>query len=151
MGWNLLLDHSQTSNGYTVGSLRMGKWFHLILSNWYNYLSMPGVKLFHISKRRHDILHYVVYIFKIFILLNFSVAVIVCAPVPVRLKWNLTAISLPAAYKFSRWKRLFKLSFAVSLKYMDGSVQERCNSSALAMELRLSCTNLLICCVVVDK
>ena len=25
--------------------------------------------------------------------------------------------------------------------YIDGLVQERCNSSALAMELRLSCTN----------
>ena len=27
------------------------------------------------------------------------------------------------------------------LSYIDGSVKERCNSSALAMELRLSCTN----------
>ena len=27
------------------------------------------------------------------------------------------------------------------LSYIDGSVQERCNSSALAMELRLSCNN----------
>ena len=26
-------------------------------------------------------------------------------------------------------------------EYMDGLVQERCNSSALAIELRLSCTN----------
>ena len=29
--------------------------------------------------------------------------------------------------------------------YIDGLVQERCNSSALAMELHLSCTNLSIC------
>ena len=29
--------------------------------------------------------------------------------------------------------------------YMDRLVQERCNSSALAMELRLSCTNPSIC------
>ena len=28
--------------------------------------------------------------------------------------------------------------------YIDGLVQEKCNSSVLAMELRLSCTNLLI-------
>ena len=30
------------------------------------------------------------------------------------------------------------------LEHIDGLVQERCNSSALAMELRLSCTNPLI-------
>ena len=30
--------------------------------------------------------------------------------------------------------------------HIDGVVQERCNSSALAMELRLSCTNPLISC-----
>ena len=33
----------------------------------------------------------------------------------------------------------FKLKF-----YIDGLVQERCNSSVLALELRLSCTNPMI-------
>ena len=32
--------------------------------------------------------------------------------------------------------------------YIDGFVQERRNSSALAMELRLSCTNPSICGIV---
>ena len=31
--------------------------------------------------------------------------------------------------------------------YIDELVQERHNSSALAMELRLSCTNLSVCCM----
>ena len=30
-------------------------------------------------------------------------------------------------------------------EHFDGLMQERCNSSALAMELRLSCTNPSIC------
>ena len=33
----------------------------------------------------------------------------------------------------------------LTIHYFDGLVQERRNSSALAMELRLSCTNLSIC------
>ena len=33
----------------------------------------------------------------------------------------------------------------VSYEYIDGLVQKRLNSSALAMELSLSCTNLSIC------
>ena len=35
--------------------------------------------------------------------------------------------------------------------YIDGLVQERCNSSASAMELRLSCTEPLICIVNENK
>ena len=35
----------------------------------------------------------------------------------------------------------------VIVDYSDGLVQERCNSSALAMELRLSCTNPSICLI----
>ena len=38
-----------------------------------------------------------------------------------------------------------KVKFWVDRLYIDGLVQERCNSSALAMELRLSCINPLIC------
>ena len=34
-----------------------------------------------------------------------------------------------------------------SYLHVDGLVQERCNSSALAMELRLSCTNPSMCCI----
>ena len=34
-----------------------------------------------------------------------------------------------------------------ALSHIDGLVQERCNSSALAMELRLSCTNPSICII----
>ena len=37
------------------------------------------------------------------------------------------------------WKR------SIFLDHFDGLVQERCNSSALAMELHLSCTNPSIC------
>ena len=37
------------------------------------------------------------------------------------------------------------LDCAAIRQYIDGLVQERCNSSALAMELRLSCTNPSIC------
>ena len=37
------------------------------------------------------------------------------------------------------------LSYPFSYVYLDGLVQERRNSSALAMELRLSCPNPLIC------
>ena len=36
---------------------------------------------------------------------------------------------------------LLKLMFRYMPQYIDGLVQERCNSSALAMELRLSCAN----------
>ena len=36
---------------------------------------------------------------------------------------------------------LLKSSFKLTTKKIDGLVQERCNSSALAMELRLFCTN----------
>ena len=41
------------------------------------------------------------------------------------------------------WLILFYLTCLSG--HIDGSVQERCNSSALAMELRLSCTDPLIC------
>ena len=36
---------------------------------------------------------------------------------------------------------LFRKQNYVSVFYIDGLVQERCNSSAWAMELRLSCIN----------
>ena len=36
---------------------------------------------------------------------------------------------------------LSKNLMATELENIDGLVQERCNSSGLAMELRLSCTN----------
>ena len=36
------------------------------------------------------------------------------------------------------------------MNYIDGLVQERLNSSALAMELHLSCTNPLVSCMKSD-
>ena len=42
-------------------------------------------------------------------------------------------------------KRLKMITLYIANNYFDGLVQERCNSSALAMELCLSCTDLSIC------
>ena len=41
-------------------------------------------------------------------------------------------------------KTTVKVRTAMITDHSDGLVQERCNSSALAVELHLSCTNLLI-------
>ena len=48
------------------------------------------------------------------------------------------------------WVQFVHLDIQMVLNHhIDGLVQERRNSSALAMELRLSCTNPSICAVVV--
>ena len=43
-----------------------------------------------------------------------------------------------ASYHIDGWVSARKTQL---LAYIDGLVQEKCDSSALAMELRLSCTN----------
>ena len=48
------------------------------------------------------------------------------------LKWHSTVQLIPSPFTYSQ-------------SHIGGLVEERCNSSALAMELRLSCINLLMC------
>ena len=55
MGWNYLsIPKLQRCNRWSLG---MDKLFHPILYNGYNYLSMLGLKLNHVSKRGHRKLH----------------------------------------------------------------------------------------------
>ena len=59
MGWNYLsIPKLQRCNRWSLG---MDKLFHPILYNGYYYLSMPGLKLNHVSKRGHGTYYVMVF------------------------------------------------------------------------------------------
>ena len=54
---------------------------------------------------------------------------------------DLAVRAFSAIWNVMLWVRLFSLELYIVYLHLDALVQERRNSSALAMELRLSCTN----------